>query len=186
VENSSKVRVQTTAGLLDAVVVRTDTASDLALLKVRGTFDALSVVNSKKSRLGSMVATVGFPNVGIQGYEPKLSKGEISSLAGIKDDEKQFQISVPVQPGNSGGALVDERGNVVGVVCAQLSQEAAIESTGTLAQNVNYAIKSIYLLNFLKTTSEIDGGLIEAKTNDQKFEAMVDDVKKATVLIIGY
>ena len=186
VKNSSKVRVQTTAGLLDAVVVRTDTASDLALLKVRGTFDALSVVNSKKSRLGSMVATVGFPNVGIQGYEPKLSKGEISSLAGIKDDEKQFQISVPVQPGNSGGALVDERGNVVGVVCAQLSQEAAIESTGTLAQNVNYAIKSIYLLNFLKTTSEIDGGLIEAKTNDQKFEAMVDDVKKATVLIIGY
>jgi TPR repeat protein len=186
VKNSSKVRVQTAAGLLDAEVVRVDTASDLALLKVKGTFDALPVVSSSKSRLGSMVATVGFPNVGIQGFEPKLSKGEISSLAGIKDDEKQFQISVPIQHGNSGGALVDERGNVVGIVCAQLSQKEILETTGTVPQNVNYAIKSIYLLNLLKTTSEVGGGLIEAKTNEQKFEAMVDDVKKATVLIIGY
>jgi S1-C subfamily serine protease len=132
------------------------------------------------------VATVGFPNIGLQGFEPKLSKGDISSLAGIQDDVKQFQISVPIQHGNSGGALVDERGNVVGVVCAQLSQKAALETTGTLAQNVNYAIKSSYLLSFLEAVPEVSGGLLEAKTNDQKFEAVVDDVKKATVLIIGY
>jgi S1-C subfamily serine protease len=186
VKDSDKVRVQASTGLLDAVVVRTDAASDLALLKVSGTFDALPVVSSRNSRLGSTVATVGFPNVGLQGFEPKLSKGDISSLAGIQDDVKQFQISVPVQPGNSGGALVDERGNVVGVVSAQLSQKAALESTGALAQSVNYAIKSSYLLSFLEAVPEVGGGLIDAKTNDQKFEAVVDDVKKATVLIIGY
>ena len=82
--------------------------------------------------------------------------------------------------------MVDERGNVVGVVCAQLSQKAALESTGTLAQSVNYAVKSSYLLSFLEAVPEVGGGLIDAKTNDQKFEAVVDDVKKATVLIIGY
>jgi len=186
VKDSSKVRVQTTAGLLDAVVVRTDAASDLALLKVTGTFDALPVVSSRNSRLGSTVATVGFPNIGLQGFEPKLSKGDISSLAGMQDDVKQFQISVPVQPGNSGGALVDERGNVVGVVTAQLNQETALASSGTLAQNVNYAVKSSYLLGFLEAIPDVGAGLVPPKTNEQKFESVVDDVKKATVLIVAY
>jgi hypothetical protein len=56
------------------------------------------------------LATVGFPNVGLQGFAPKLAKGEIASLSGVQDDARYFQISLPVQPGNSGGALVDERG----------------------------------------------------------------------------
>jgi S1-C subfamily serine protease len=93
---------------------------------------------------------------------------------------------VPVQPGNSGGALVDEHGNVVGIVSAQLSQKAALESSGTLAQSVNYAVKSSYLLSFLESVPEASEGMPAAKTREQKFEAMVDDVKKATVLIIGY
>jgi TPR repeat protein len=186
VEDCGKVRVQTAVGLLDAEVVRVDAASDLALLKVTGTFDALPVVSSRSARLGATVATVGFPNVGLQGFEPKLSKGDISSLAGIQDDVRFFQISVPVQPGNSGGALVDERGNVVGVVSAQLSQKAALESSGTLAQSVNYAVKSSYLLGFLEAVPEASEGMPDAKTHEQKFEAMVVDVKKATVLIIGY
>jgi S1-C subfamily serine protease len=186
VKDCSKVRVQTSAGLLDAEVVRVDDASDLALLKVAGTFDALPVLSSRSARLGATVATVGFPNVGLQGFEPKLSKGDISSLAGIQDDVRFFQISVPVQPGNSGGALVDERGNVLGVVTAQLDQEAALQSTGTLAQNVNYAVKSSYLLSFLEAVPEASAEMPDAKTHEQKFEAVVDDVKKSTVLIIGY
>jgi len=153
---------------------------------VTGAFDALPVVSSRSAHLGAMVATVGFPNIGLQGFEPKLSKGDISSLAGIQDDVRQFQISVPVQPGNSGGALVDEHGNVVGVVTAQLSQKAALESTGVLAQSVNYAVKSSYLLSFLEAVPEVGAGMLDAKTRDQKFEAVVDDVKKAAVLIIGY
>jgi TPR repeat protein len=186
VEDCGKVRVRTALGLLDAVVVRVDAASDLALLKVIGAFDALPVVSSRNARLGATVATVGFPNVELQGFEPKLSKGDISSLAGIQDDVRYFQISVPVQPGNSGGPLVDERGNVVGVVSAQLSQKAALESTGTLAQSVNYAVKSSYLLGFLEAVPEASEEMPDAKTHEQKFEAVVDDVKKATVLILGY
>lgn len=172
VKGTSKLQVQTKRGLLDAAIVRVDADSDLALLKVLGNFDALPIASSRSIRLGSTVATVGFPNIGLQGFEPKLSKGEISSLAGIQDDVKQFQISVPVQPGNSGGALVDERGNVVGVVTAQLNQKAALESTGTLAQNVNYAVKSSYILSFLEAVPEVGPGLLEAKTNEQKFESV--------------
>lgn len=69
-----------------------------------------------------------------------------ASLSGAGDDARYFQISVPVQPGNSGGALVDERGNVVGVVAAKLSARAALAASGALPENVNYAVKSSYLL----------------------------------------
>jgi serine protease Do len=51
------------------------------------------------------VATIGFPDIGLQGFAPKLAKGEIASLSGAADDPRNFQISVPVQPGNSGGAF---------------------------------------------------------------------------------
>ena len=97
-------------------------------------------------KLGNTVATVGFPNIGLQGFAPKLAKGEIASLSGASDDARYFQISVPVQPGNSGGALVDGRGNVVGVVSAKLSARATLAANGTLPENVNYAVKSSYLL----------------------------------------
>ncbi len=186
VQGCNKVRVQTSSGLLDAKVVRVDNTSDLALLKVTGAFNPLPIVSSRSVRLGATVATVGFPNVGLQGFEPKLSRGDISSLAGIQDDVRYFQISVPVQPGNSGGALVDDRGNVVGVVTAQLSQEAALESSGALAQNVNYAIKSSYLLSFLESVPEAAEGITDAKSDEQKFESIVDEIKQASVLIIGY
>jgi len=58
--------------------------------------------------LGGTVATVGFPDIGLQGFAPKLAKGEIASLSGAGDDPRYFQIIAPVQPGNSGGALVDD------------------------------------------------------------------------------
>jgi S1-C subfamily serine protease len=62
---------------------------------------------SRTVALSGRVATVGFPDIGLQGFAPKLAKGEIESLSGVGDDPRYFQISVPVQPGNSGGALVD-------------------------------------------------------------------------------
>ena len=106
----ASVRVLTAGGILQAKVVKVDRANDLALLKVEGRFAALPVTMSRKVKLGGTVATVGFPNIGLQGFAPKLAKGEIASLSGAQDDARYFQISVPVQPGNSGGALVDERG----------------------------------------------------------------------------
>ncbi|MEI2722142.1 MAG: serine protease [Verrucomicrobiota bacterium] len=93
----------------------------------------IKVAASRGVKLGGTVATVGFPNIGLQGFAPKLAKGEIAALSGAGDDARYFQISVPVQPGNSGGALVDERGNVVGVVSAKLNaSRRAVALSGTL------------------------------------------------------
>lgn len=180
------VRVVTSKGTVPARIVKVDRANDLALLKVDGSFIAAPVAPSRGVRLGSTVATVGFPNVGLQGFSPKLAKGEIASLAGAQDDARHFQISVPVQPGNSGGALFDERGNVMGVIVAKLSQEAALATSGTLAENVNYAIKSSYLLSFLESVPEVAAQLKEPKTADRKFEDVVKDAEQAAVLVLVY
>jgi S1-C subfamily serine protease len=171
--NGAQVRLVTAAGILSAKVVKVDAANDLALLKVEGKFTPLSVTSSRSVRLGSSVATIGFPNVGLQGFSPKLAKGEIASLSGPQDDPRYFQISVPVQPGNSGGALVDERGNVVGVVSGKLDLATAVAASGTLPENVNYAVKSSFLLGFLESVPEVSAKLKEANTKARKFEDVV-------------
>ena len=161
--NGAQVRLVTEAGLISAKVVKVDAANDLALLKAEGKFAPLPVVSSRAVKMGSTVATVGFPNIGLQGFAPKLAKGEIAALSGAQDDPRYFQISVPVQPGNSGGALVDERGNVVGVVSAKLSVAAAVATSGALPENVNYAVKSSFLLSFLESVPEVAAKLKRAE-----------------------
>ena len=173
-------------GLFSAKVVKVDAANDLALLKAEGRFAALPVAASRAVKLGGTVVTVGFPNIGLQGFAPKLAKGEIASLSGAGDDARYFQISVPVPPGNSGGALVDERGNVVGVVSAKLSASAALQATGALPENVNYAVKSSYLLSFLESVPEVSAKLKEPNTKERKFENVVKDAEQAAVLVLVY
>ena len=136
--------------------------------------------------MGGTLATVGFPNIGLQGFAPKLAKGEIAALSGAQDDPRYFQISVPVQPGNSGGALVDERGNVVGVVSAKLNVGAALATSGALPENVNYAVKSSLLLSFLESVPAVSAKLKEPVTADRKFEDVVKSAQDAAVLVLVY
>ena len=127
-----------------------------------------------------------FPDIGLQGFAPKLAKGEIASLSGTGDDPRYFQISAPVQPGNSGGALVDERGNVVGIVSAKLDAGAALAASGALPENVNYAVKSSLLLSFLESVPAVSAKLKAPNTVDRKFEDVVKSAQNAAVLVLVY
>lgn len=186
VEDSAQVRLVTSAGVISAKVVKIDSANDLALLKAEGKFSQLPITPSRSIKLGASVATVGFPNIGLQGFAPKLAKGEIAALTGAADDPRYFQISVPVQPGNSGGALVDERGNVVGVVSAKLDAATALKTSGALPENVNYAVKSSFLLSFLESVPEVAAKLKEPNTKEMKFEEVVKSAEQAAVLVLVY
>ena len=149
-------------------------------------FAPLPITSSRSVKLGGTVATVGFPNTGMQGFAPKYARGEIASLAGAADDARYFQISVPVQPGNSGGALVDEHGNVVGVVSAKLNAAAALAASGALPENVNYAVKSSFLLGFLESVPDVANKLKAPNTVDEKFEDVVKSAQAAAVLVLVY
>jgi S1-C subfamily serine protease len=95
-----------------------------------------------------------------------------------------------VQPGNSGGALVDERGNVVGVVSAKLNVAVALATGGALPENVNYAIKSSYLLSFLESVPEVSAKVLAHGHREEgpppKFEDMVKSAEQAAVLVLVY
>ncbi len=189
VEDAVQVRLVTSAGFLAAKVVKVDAANDLALLKAEGFprgGTPLPVAPSRGVKLGGTVATVGFPNVGLQGFAPKFARGEIAALSGARDDARYFQISVPVQPGNSGGALVNEFGNVVGVVSAKLSALVALKTSGALPENVNYAVKSSYLLGFLESVPDVAAKLKEVNSKERKFDEVVKDAEKAAVLVLVY
>jgi S1-C subfamily serine protease len=166
-----------------------DAANDLALLKaviIPQGGAALPIAASLTVNLGNTVATVGFPNIGLQGFSPKLAKGEIASLSGSQDDPRYFQISVPVQPGNSGGALVDEHGNVIGIVSAKLNAQAALAASGQLPENVNYAVKSSFLLSFLESVPEVSAKLKTPNTSGEQFSDVVKSAQQAAVLVLVY
>jgi S1-C subfamily serine protease len=186
VAGASSIKVVTSSGIVSATVLSVDEANDVAVLKIEGgPYVHVTVVSSRGVRLGQGVATIGFPNVDIQGFNPKVTRGEISSLAGAGDDPRDWQISVPVQPGNSGGPLLNERGELVGVIESKLSLKA-VQVTEDIPQNVSYAVKSAYALALLEPY--LDGSPPEPNLADQKlsFEDMVAKAQQSVVLILVY
>jgi hypothetical protein len=185
IQGATRISVKTGAGLLSASVVKSDPANDIALLKVSGSFRALPIASSREGKMGDSVFTVGFPNIGLQGTEANFTRGEISSPSGAQDDPRQFQISVAVQPGNSGGPLVNTVGNVVGIVTARLSEAAALESSGMPPQNVNYAIKISYALPLLESVPGLAGKLKPPHpARERKSEEVVQEAPAAALVLV--
>ena len=184
VQGATSFHVKSPGGSIPAKLIKKDRTIDVALLKVDGAFRALPVAPAPRVQLGDAVFTIGFPNPVVQGVEPKLTRGEISSMAGIHDNPSYFQISVPVQPGNSGGALVDENGNVVGVIASRLDDAKTWEISGSLPQNVNYAVKGSLVRNFLNTVPELSGRLKAPHTARDR-EAASAAAERAAVLVIA-
>ena len=134
------------ANKLTAQVVASDKYNDIAILKINdsrftgfGTIPYL--VKTSISDVAEDVFVLGYPMTTTMGDEIKYTTGVISSKTGFQGDVSQYQISAPVQPGNSGGPLFDSKGNVIGIVSAK--------HTG--AENVGYAIKTSYLKNLIES-----------------------------------
>jgi S1-C subfamily serine protease len=146
VEASKKIEVR--CGDLAPQIATLKTASsitDLAVLRIPTRVESyLTFAPKKSASLGTRVFSVGYPLSDVLGIQPKYTEGTISGLAGPADDASLLQISTPVQPGNSGGALVNDSGEVVGVVTSTASAAAFLKLTGNLPQNISWAVKSEY------------------------------------------
>lgn len=128
-----------------AVIVGSSKRTDLALLKIeQATPHYLTLAPIRSGQLGDPVFTVGYPVTEILGLDPKFTDGTISALSGVDDEKSFLQISVPIQPGNSGGPLVNDRGEVLGVVAATAAIEPFLQATDSLPQNINFAVKGEY------------------------------------------
>ena len=126
---------------------------DLAVLKVASSAQYWLPIqrDARKIKRGSEVLTVGFPRVNLQGFESKVTNGLISSLTGVENNPNFFQISVPIQPGNSGGPLVSREGLVVGVITSKLAVNPSLDTSNLQPENVNYAVRSTCLRDLLRT-----------------------------------
>lgn len=123
-----------------------DKTNDLALITIKDEkFKPLKPapyrIAMSASEVGTSVFTMGYPITNLLGEEMKITDGLISSKTGFKGNATEYQISAPIQPGNSGGALFDLNGNLVGITNAGIKDNDV--------ENVNYAIKTNYLLNLI-------------------------------------
>lgn len=125
-----------------------DETNDLALLKTE--LPNLGIASFRFGpRVGEQVAAYGFPLSGLLSSSGNFTLGDVTSLAGLGDDTRVLQTSTPVQPGNSGGPLLDMSGSVVGVIEFQLNALMMIKATSAVPQNVNFAIQTPIVMNFL-------------------------------------
>jgi S1-C subfamily serine protease len=128
-----------------ASVIATSPKNDLAILQINAnTPNFIPLASEKEVSLGDTTFTIGFPAVTALGWEPKLTDGVVSSLS-VAGDDSLMQISVPVHPGNSGGPLINQTGQVIGVVVARAADRAFLEETGSLPQNVGFAVNAKHL-----------------------------------------
>ena len=153
VENYSNATIWVQGQRYLCTVADCDTNLDLALLKVQGDhppFHPLAIGFGHRYSLGESVYTMGFPLTQVLGVSPRLDNGLVNAEVGMNDDTNYVQISVPVQPGNSGGPLMTANGQVIGVIVATLNPVNVLEQTGgALPQNVNFAIKLSSVDKFL-------------------------------------
>ena len=136
-----------------AVVIAEDSRNDLAVIKVntRNTKFAKLRSSSSPVRQGEEISVFGYPYSGLLSSGGNYSEGIVSALSGMGEDTRFYQVSAPVQPGNSGGAMTDTSGLVVGVVTAKLNALKVASVMGDIPQNVNFAIKSDFAKIFLNT-----------------------------------
>ena len=145
------VRVFDGGSRVSASIVARDATNDLALLKIAKHNAAIAVLrDSETPRLGEGVVVTGYPLSGLVSSDMAVTTGSVTALSGLRDNVKLLQISAPIEPGNSGGPVLDQNAAVIGVVSSTLNAlGVAVASGGALPQNVNFAIKASTIRTFL-------------------------------------
>lgn len=181
VESCSRIEVTIQGQKETTTLLQADQRNDLALLKLKAAPTAVAMFREGKIRAGDSVVAIGFPLHGLLSTEATVTAGVISSLTGIAGDSRMLQITAPIQPGNSGGPLIDMNGSIIGMVVAQLDAIKIGKLTGTLPQNVNFALSSTLARSFLDSIG------VEYQTANKSSRMEVADIadrsKKFSALI---
>tara|TARA_Y100001934_G_scaffold283906_1_gene409841 strand:+ start:14484 stop:15779 length:1296 start_codon:yes stop_codon:yes gene_type:complete len=140
-------------------VVLRDPFMDLALLKTEkiGPWPSIPFSTNTSYELGEDVFALGYPLSALLGTSPRLTQGIVSASVGFADEPTQFQISAPIQPGNSGGPILNQYGELLGIAQSTLDVQQASDYTGgAIPQNVNFAVNRDSIAEFLLFASQLD------------------------------
>jgi S1-C subfamily serine protease len=166
----------------EARVWADDPTNDLALLKTPDMAGpTLKFAENSQLRLGQNVVVIGYPMPDILAHGAKVTIGNISSLAGMNDDTRVVQVTAPIQPGNSGGPVLDEGGNVIGVVQSTLGTVATAAETGKIPQNMNFAIKASIARVFLDSNNILYGTTV---TDRRIGVSQISETAEHSVLLV--
>ena len=176
IEGNSKTTVKINNIEYDATIISKNDTTDLALLKInyKNSYH-FKISNFNNSNLGDKILVLGYPLSDILGSDIRVTDGIISSRSGIASDQSYFQHSAPIQPGNSGGPIINNNFEIIGIAASKLNDMATLISTGIIPQNVNFGIKSENINNILQSNRVGNGNI---KT--------IDNAINATVQIICY
>ena len=173
---------------INAAVAIKDTNDDIAILKLskspRSRQNIITIGDSSSVRTGDKVFTYGFPLVDLLGnQEPRYSEGFVNSLSGVSNDPRVFQVSIPIQPGNSGGPVFNEKGEVIGIATSSIDPVQTRKVFGATPQNVNFALKSSYINSLLPNLPDAfirDKGIVVVPVEKAGFK---ERVKNDIVLV---
>jgi S1-C subfamily serine protease len=130
-------------------VLAADPRADLAILKAPAASGQYVPLRARGPRLGENMSAAGYPLGDLLGPGLKITTGVVSGLSGPQGDRGLFQLSAPIQPGNSGGPVIDADGALIGVVAAKLDELKMADATGVFPQNINFAVPVTILQSFL-------------------------------------
>ena len=189
IHGAKSIRVRLINGdRIDATVALKDTNNDIAILKLSQSptsrQNIIILGDSSSVKTGDRVFTYGFPLVDLLGdAEPRYSEGFINSLSGISNDPRLFQVSIPIQPGNSGGPVFNEKGELIGIATSSIDSVQTQKVFGATPQNVNFAIKSSYVKSLLPNLPDAfirDQGIVVVPVEEVGFK---ERVKNDIVLV---
>ena len=158
-----------------------DSDNDLALVKITDPkFSGFPAINYgfklSTEDVGTEVFVLGYPRVDTMGEEVKLTTGVVSSRSGFQGNQSQYQVSAPIQPGNSGGPLFNESGELIGIVSAKHSDGA---------ENVSYAVKLSYLNDLIIKSGENISLTRSSLISSQKLSEKCKSVIPCTVMVVA-
>lgn len=181
IENAKEITVKGIDGdfttKYGATVIASDPSNDLALIKVNNknikfTNPPFSIRSSGVAQAEKVYA-LGYPKAEAMGEEIKITEGIISAKSGVQGDISKFQISAAVNPGNSGGPLIDEEGYLIGVIYAK----------SNIAESAGYAVKASYLEAFLKNIDNFNLPVLTNHINDKTLPQKVETLRNYIFII---
>lgn len=178
----TELRIQGRDGV--AKLVTEDIVNDLSLVQIPGAVKDTAAIAAEpgKLRQGEDIAVFGFPLNALLSSGGNLTPGVVSAMTGLGNNTNQIQITAPIQPGSSGSPVLNKKGEVVGVVSMKLSDSKMAKATGSIGQNVNFAISGQTLKTFLDThkVEYRTGGVLsfEKSTAD-----LADEARKWTLVV---